>query len=237
MDYRYAVLTSKEEVNNYFSGKRWYPKQGPSNFERNIQDEYYIVRLSPGQSTFMVKIESYDDPMDRAETKSPVRDPIKFVQDFLKDENVLKVSNLSSKMVMKYIGKENIVISSIIDGVLLRSMKVASVDEKVLSEAKKIGWEVEDESESSIELNVFDIYKVTIESTGIDWKYQFEVKGTDDATVHGTSSDPIIKYREWYKNKRTVSALDQIKREKEESLERENEVRDNQETVKPNRRK
>lgn len=236
MDYRYAVVTSAQEVYNYFSGERWRPRTGESDYERNIQDDSYIIRLSPSDEVYNVSIEAIDDASDRDDSDGPVSNPIDFIQKFLKSENFLKVSTLSSKITKKIMGMDHLLISTLIDQAISGFSNRSASTEDISGEAKKIGWEVEEMPNSDLEINIFDVYKATIKPAGIEWKYQFEVQGTDEATVHGTSADPIIKYREWYKSEKTISALRSVESQKSENKKKEDEIRDNQETVRPNRR-
>lgn len=247
MDYRFAVVTSPDEVENYFTGKRWAPLTGPSKFERNIHDGIYNIRLTPGQEMFEVSIEAMDDPSDSERTEEPTTDPMGFVSKFLRQDGVGDLSRVSFDP--NHLARKLRQISTqelrSIERVLRRAIllvadqpviRVAAAD-GLLSEIKKKGWEIEEENEREIVVIISDAYRATFRSMGVEWEYQFEVQDTESATVHGKTQDPIIKYREWYKKENTVNAVRQTRTERAEKKRVEDEARDSQETVRPVKKK
>lgn len=246
MDYKYAVVTSPTEVDRYFSGQRWKPLTGPSKFERNIQDDYYNVRLSPGSETFDVEIEAIDDPSDFERTKEPTTDPIGFISKFLRQDDSGDLSRISfdpghlARRLRQISTQDPRTIERILRrAILLISEKPIArfaASDDMLSEIRKKGWEIEDENDREITVNISDVYRATLRSMGVEWDYQFEVRGEESATVHGSTQDPIIKYREWYKKDATIEAVRSIDVKKEADKKSESEARDSQETVAPKRR-
>ena len=243
MNLRFAVVTSPKEVEQFFTGERWKRLTGPSKFETNIHDEYYYIRLSPGEETFDVRIEAIDDPSDSDATDEPTTDPLAFVSKFLRQDDAGDLSRISFdpgffSRRLKLLATQK---PSSVQRVLRRAMVLISdrpslrmaKDQDLVSEIKKKGWEIEEETEQGVVFIVSDVYRVTVRPMGVEWEYQFEVQGQDSATVHGKTQDPIIKYREWYKKDATVEAVRSAKAERTEKKRLEDEARDSQETVRP----
>jgi len=242
MNTRVARVTSPEEVMKYFAGARWRPAVGPSKFEKNITDDDFIIRLTPGKEVYDVRIEATDDPSDSKATEEPTDDPIAFISKFLRQDDHEDLSRISfdANFLARRIRKLAAQGPKVTEQVLRRAISLleyripsrtaAELDLK--GEAKKRGWEVTEE-DGETKIDVSGVYSVTVTPAGISWDYQFEVAGTTEGTVHGTAQDPIIKYRKWYKDPGVVQALSEQQELRSTEQEEKAAIQDEQETVRP----
>lgn len=239
---RVARITSPDEVMKYFAGARWRPAVGPSKFEKNITDDDFVIRLTPGAEVFDVRIEATEDPSDSEETTEPTADPIAFISKFLRQDDHEDLSRISfdTSFLARRMRRLAAQGPKVVEKVLRRAIALleyripsrTAAEMDLKGEAKKRGWEVSEDGDET-RIDVSGVYTVTVQPAGIGWDYQFEVVGDPKHTMHGTTQDPIIKYRKWYKQdvvQQAVSEQQEIRGQQEEEKAA---VQDEQETVRP----
>lgn len=106
-------------------------------------------------------------------------------------------------------------------GAIRKRSNRAEVEQKELADLKveieRKGWEVweskDDRDLPMLEINIGDEYGAKISVDHILWHYKFEVRGVDSVKEEGNTNDPIVAFRNWYRNPDVQEAKDDSKSE------------------------
>lgn len=245
MIFRTSARVTYKDLVEYFKDPQYVLKKSEKEDYLRVTNKYYTLEFEMLPQEYEVYVYANDDHSDSE--KGSTKDPLGFIKKFLKTED-FKFASVSPKRVAEFIHFSSLkpdvrglrrlrvaillkdAVAEIFDKRLQEKRVVASVNDEMISEFKKKGWDVDQDGKKTT-VSISDEFTAEITKSNPKWWYSLEVTGEPDTKMEGETDDPIQKYRGFFGQ----DSIQELKKEirKKRDLEKESEEIGNSKTELP----